>query len=385
MSGTRRKTPTSRKTVMEDAQCATVCTMCSKTVEEASGESAGQEALFCEGACQRWFHRWCAGVSSEQFELLTKSTEFFLCSVCASQEQQKTIRELHGNVRALNTELLLLKATVAALQGMCNCSSQAAATRVTGGGPGVQDCDPSTRNGKLPWNVVAGGKKRDKGNGPANGRVDKAKQGNQGNHSGQGFSSDPLNPQPARRPMPPRIEVSGSRKVWGTLKNTTTSAVAKALTSLAKIPPMSVTVKRKYKVARNNSKQVVRWWFIIRGNEEVLQQLQANWEAVSIHTAWKLEPVLMYDHEKAQTTPSVPTQSVPPTEEAPIVPDTCAAPSNAPLTTTTGPTTDVSPTSAPGVSHISKASVQHPTMDTSQPSDNIDASPSSGCVDLSHN
>ena len=184
------------------------------------------------------------GVSSEQFELLTESTEPFLCSVCASQEQQKTIRELQGNVRALNTELLSLKATVAALQGMCNCSSQAAATRVTGGGPGVQDCDPSTRNGKSSWIVVAGGKKRDKGKGPANGRVDKAKQGNQGNHSGQGFSSDPLNPQPARRPMPPRIEVSGSRKVWGMLKNTTTSAVAKALTSLAKIPPMSVTVKR---------------------------------------------------------------------------------------------------------------------------------------------
>lgn len=40
------------------------------------------------------------------------------------------------------------------------------------------------------------------------------------------------------------------RKIWGTLKNTTISAVAKALKTFTNIPANSLTIKRKYKVTR---------------------------------------------------------------------------------------------------------------------------------------
>ena len=37
------------------------------------------EALQCEGACQRWFHRYCAGVSQIHFKTLTTSDSPFVC------------------------------------------------------------------------------------------------------------------------------------------------------------------------------------------------------------------------------------------------------------------------------------------------------------------
>ena len=86
----------------------------------------------------------------------------------------------------------------------------------------------------------------------------------------------------------------GTRKIWGTMKSATTAVVANALKTLAKMPPNSLTIKRKYKIANNNPKQVTRWWFVVRGEECLLEQLQASWQSVSIQTSWKLEPVLKH-------------------------------------------------------------------------------------------
>jgi len=35
-------------------------------------------------------------------------------------------------------------------------------------------------------------------------------------------------------------------------------------------------------------------WFVLRGEEQLLEQLQDEWPAVSAQTSWKLEPVLSY-------------------------------------------------------------------------------------------
>ena len=39
------------------------CPTCVQTIVEATDNREGQEALFCEGNCNTWYHRWCAGVS----------------------------------------------------------------------------------------------------------------------------------------------------------------------------------------------------------------------------------------------------------------------------------------------------------------------------------
>ena len=66
-------------------------------------------------------------------------------------------------------------------------------------------------------------------------------------------------------------------------------------------------MKRKFKTSTgNNSKQIVRWWFVVRGEEKVLEQLQSEWGSVSIQTAWKLEPVFEFQSPPPplQATPS---------------------------------------------------------------------------------
>ena len=44
----------------------------------------------------------------------------------------------------------------------------------------------------------------------------------------------------------------------------------------------------------NDNGRVTRWWFLIRGEEEVLAELQQIWEHVSIQTPWRLEECVVY-------------------------------------------------------------------------------------------
>jgi len=50
-----------------------------------------------------------------------------------------------------------------------------------------------------------------------------------------------------------------------------------------------VQVKCKYKLG---NKKIVRWWFVLRGYEEVLCKVDSEWEKVSFQTNGKLEHVL---------------------------------------------------------------------------------------------
>ena len=109
----------------------------------------------------------------------------------------------------------------------------------------------------------------------------KAKQGN-------------TTPQHSKASKPSWVQVKGARKIWGTMKSATTAVVANALKTLTKMPPNSLTIKRKYRTVTNDPKQVTRWWFVVRGEECLLEQLQASWQSVNIQTSWKLEPVLKY-------------------------------------------------------------------------------------------
>ena len=49
----------------------TICDICCNKVIET--ESNTEDALFCEGVCQKWVHQNCAGVTRYYFEKLSKS------------------------------------------------------------------------------------------------------------------------------------------------------------------------------------------------------------------------------------------------------------------------------------------------------------------------
>ena len=65
------------------------CAVCCQKVTEGEGE-----ALFCEGKCQKWLHRYCAGVSVAQFQDLSTVSAPFLCVICYQQSHGVALEEL---------------------------------------------------------------------------------------------------------------------------------------------------------------------------------------------------------------------------------------------------------------------------------------------------
>ena len=77
------------------------------------------------------------------------------------------------------------------------------------------------------------------------------------------------------------------------MKTATAIAVKTTIMQLTTVGE-GVLVKRKYKTAGDESKRIVRWWFVVRGEEETLQILQKEWSQISAQTTWKLEPLYSY-------------------------------------------------------------------------------------------
>ena len=78
-------------------------------------------------------------------------------------------------------------------------------------------------------------------------------------------------------------------------RSSTQTAVTNALKQLTTVDVSRLIVKRKFKTAVNNPTRVQKWWFIIQGEEDLLQQMEEAWNAVSVQTTWKLEPAYMYN------------------------------------------------------------------------------------------
>ena len=83
--------------------------------------------------------------------------------------------------------------------------------------------------------------------------------------------------------------------------------------------------------------KLVRWWFVIRGSEDVLKQLEEKWNLMDTQVKWKLEPVYCFsvsidqqpdtaqqaENEQSESPPSSATQSNPtPTVSQPSSPST---------------------------------------------------------------
>ena len=131
-----------------------VCPICAEYIIDATDTHERQEALFCDGTCQCWFHRWCAGVSKARYKLISESPEPFLCPTCTFDRQQAVNQDLQTNVQALTEEILQIKASLATLLKVPNCT-----TTASGPGAGGEDREKGAVSSKLHWNVVASRKK----------------------------------------------------------------------------------------------------------------------------------------------------------------------------------------------------------------------------------
>ena len=74
----------------------------------------------------------------------------------------------------------------------------------------------------------------------------------------------------------------------------------RAVSTIANIPTGEFNVKRKFKTSQSQQSRnhVVRWWFVLRADENVLKRLEESWGAIAIQTNWKLEPLLSFAEEQ---------------------------------------------------------------------------------------
>ena len=62
-----------------------VCPVCDETIKEPDDDgNNGQDAVFCEGECQVWLHRTCAGLTAQAFSALciSQTSLIFVHIVC---------------------------------------------------------------------------------------------------------------------------------------------------------------------------------------------------------------------------------------------------------------------------------------------------------------
>jgi len=100
------------------------CIVCDEPILEPSENCEGDEAVFCEGDCQGWIHRKCAGVTRSAFDKLGESDVQYLCSQCMLASQNREICKLANIIKDLNASIISLTETITLLQS----SAKATAT-----------------------------------------------------------------------------------------------------------------------------------------------------------------------------------------------------------------------------------------------------------------
>ena len=66
---------------------------------------ATEQVLHCEGNCDKFFHRYCAGISKGYYQDLLTSSKPFVCLVCTQQLHKAELSNLHSEIAALKQEL----------------------------------------------------------------------------------------------------------------------------------------------------------------------------------------------------------------------------------------------------------------------------------------
>ena len=254
------------------------CAVCEQNIVDGK-----DQALFCEGVCQRWLHRYCAGVSVPHFKSVSASSEPFYCIGCFQATHSAELTSLKETISSMQTEIAELKENLKVMSTKCTCS---------------HNRDKSSSDGE--WKRVERGVHGGKGRGGKSGGVGRGwvrggvcgegrdggislGEGSAGSKSKdvQGISSASSQ---KKRPAE-KVRVQGARRVWGTMKLTTPTSLRHVISKFC--PGRSLQIKRK--TICDQAGQILRWWFVLHAPEDVLTALDAVWEQIKLQTGWKLE------------------------------------------------------------------------------------------------
>ncbi len=87
------------------------CLICDKNIADASAKSKGQDSVFCEGPCQGWLHRTCAGLSKSMFKLISLPghNSPFYCLYCSHDRYSDQISLLKSTIDDSSSKLAKLE------------------------------------------------------------------------------------------------------------------------------------------------------------------------------------------------------------------------------------------------------------------------------------
>ncbi len=115
------------------AEDKSTCLVCSATIDDSS-----EDSVFCDGSCQGWIHRRCAGLPKAGFKSLSESDVPFFCAMCSSVK----IHQLLQSVSDLQSEICVLK-SVPNVSSPTHASSYSSVV-VNGSLGGHDDINPSS-------------------------------------------------------------------------------------------------------------------------------------------------------------------------------------------------------------------------------------------------
>ena len=103
-----RSQPTKRKNKPK-SKSGSPCAICLKPIIDHSDTHDGEDSILCEGDCQKWIHRACAGLTEAAFDVLHRSGQPFKCYQCQLSSHAVEIATLHSLVDSLSKELTEVK------------------------------------------------------------------------------------------------------------------------------------------------------------------------------------------------------------------------------------------------------------------------------------
>ncbi len=294
------------------------CFVCSNIILEANTVREGEPALLCEGCHKRWAHTTCrcVGVSDVLYEDIQTCESPWLCKECSNKAAQavQNLPLLHKDVQSLKAENTGLKEEISELRALV-ASLHSALSSVESRLMSVSASIDLLQSVPTPAEETSGDNIQPEptsSHQPSysdavrrsmnNGQRDQAHRGRRDPPSRSKRQVDRQARPPTTQcqdntPNPPatgttshggqkKIPVEGKRRIWGTLKACSHTTVKRALDQLVPELKDKFQVKRRYKKLRGNK---IRWWHVVSGAEQDLEDLQKAWEPVQIQTSWKLE------------------------------------------------------------------------------------------------
>jgi len=89
-----------------------ICPICLDPIIDATEDTEGQEAIYCESTCDAWLRRQCAGLSRILYISYQDGDDPFYCPHCRLTKQNQQLQEFKTIIENFSKEVLELKGII---------------------------------------------------------------------------------------------------------------------------------------------------------------------------------------------------------------------------------------------------------------------------------